>query len=772
MNEISSFGNWIRRRRKALDLTQTDLAGMVFCSLSMIKKIELDERRPSRVMAERLAECLEITGPGRTTFLAVASETVALDRFKPAIGSFASEQPVSNIRSHQPLTPFVGYGRELAEISSLIIENKSRMVTLVGLGGIGKTRLAIQTAIELTDHYSGGVYFISLVQLDHPKRIISAILGTLSQSRFALSDPKSYLLEYLHDKEMLLILDNFEHLLEGAALLADVINACPSLVMLITSRVPLNLSVEQVYEVRGLQVDALEGDEKPETIEAVQLFIQISRRAGNEEKLTSDTIATIVRICKLVEGMPLALEIAGSWARTRSFAQIEAGIKSDLEFLTSKMHDIPERHRSIQATFEFSWKILSEEEKRVFSILSIFRGGFNARAAETIAATDHSIIDSLVSKSLLMLGDADRYDFHELLRRFSELKLNDGEKPRHYRDLHLSYFLNLAERSLSEKKLEQPADPSRSIEKDMDNFRAALQTALEYPDQDRGLRLAVALETVWYRIGSLQEGMTWLNRMLELEKGQFPAFRAKALLHSSRIAQELGDFEQALILGKASLFIYKELRDNAGIGQALLIMGIVRYLNGEFEGGIKLLERSLSIFQQIGDEESQAQALIRVADLNMRRGMLDLARGQMEEALMISSRLDNQYWKAFSMGGLGEINRLQGKYLEAFELYKESIKIHWQEHHRLDLPYLIEAIALDFASLGKFGQSVFLWGAAETLRDKNLTPLPPSYRLSYAPVIEQTRKQLGEAEFLNFWQAGRNEPIEDVLYSSIGWPEK
>jgi predicted ATPase/transcriptional regulator with XRE-family HTH domain len=758
-----SFGYWVRRRRKALDLTQTELAGQVFCALSTIKKIELDERRPSRQMAERLAECLHIRDKEREVFLKAASAEVSFDQLSLPVDPVISKPAVSNLASYQPLTPFVGYEEELAHISDLMMQPDSRLITLVGPGGIGKTRIAIQVASKKLDHFPDGIYFVPLAQLDNPSYIPATILDALGLQLPAAKDPEVFLLDYLRDKEMLLVLDDFEHLLAGVDILVKLLQTSLSVLILVTSRQILNLRMEQVINVQGMKIppDITHGDF--ESYDSIRLFIQTARRVSSGFALRNENVASIVNICRQVGGMPLAIELAASWTRTRSCEEIESEIKDCLDILASTMQDVPERHRSIRAAFDFSWRLLLEEEKRVFSALSVFRGGFNLPAAEEIIGTYEETLEFLVNQSLLRRAHSSRYDMHILLRRYAEEKLDSTGGANLLRDAHLSFYLKLAENSVSRMAAVDEEPRYQPLEKELDNFRAALDWAIVSGAQEHGLRLASAIGSFWHEKGYLHEGICWLSSMLILNNGQFPSARASALIQSGYIERSLGNFEQAILLSKESLGIYKELKDKRGIGLSLMNLGIISYLNSEFERGARLLIKGLTMFQETGDEWNQAEALIHLGDLRTRQGKFDVASRLFQEALLLSKKLGNKLTMAFSLGGLGDICRLQGKYEQAVDFFKESLNIHWENKYNLDIPYVMEALALNYAGLGEYEKATLLLGAAESLRERYNSPIPPSYQENHASVIMEVRGVLGDIDFMRIWAKGHTTALEDIV---------
>jgi predicted ATPase len=662
----------------------------------------------------------------------------------------------------------VGHEIELAHITALIQQPDCRLITLVGPGGIGKTRLAIQAASVQLDRFPDGVFFVPLAQLNSPIYIPNTILDSLGLKVPPAQKPRSYLVDYLRKKAIFLVLDNFEHLFSGADLLVDLLRAAPAVTLLVTSREPLNMRMEHVFDVKGLEFPRATSTQGIESFDAIQLFIQTAQRVSSGFTLSSENIASIVNICKLVEGMPLAIELAASWVRRRTCTEVENQLESNLDILAGKMLDMPERHRSIRAAFDLSWRLLSEEEKRVFSALSVFRGGFHLQAATEIAATNEEVLAYLVGKSLLRRSASNRYDMHELLRRFSEEKLNNSGETRRLRDTHLSYFLRLAENSGPWSQEQQDRESFQPLERELDNFRASLSWALESHHQEAGLRLASALAPFWHENGYLKEGISWISQILNLDNGQFPLTRAMALVQSGSLASSMGDYELAKSLTSQALPIFMEQKDRRGIGLALLNLGILGYLEEEFERGARLLGKSQALFREIGDEQSLVEALIRLADLRMRQGKLNEATELWQEGYFLSRKLANPITVGFSLGGLGDIHRAQGKHKQAVEFHKQSLKIHWEQNHKVDIPYLLEALALDFAALALYDRAALLWGAADSLREEINAPLPPLYQHNYAPTRMGVRAGLGETNFIYALTEGRKLPLEQIIADVLG----
>jgi transcriptional regulator with XRE-family HTH domain len=388
IEEFVSFGEWVRRRRKMLDFTRVALAGLVACSADMIKKIERDERRPSLQLAELLAKQLQIPEQVTEKFLQMAR-----GKYVPTLRSplnLPAATPTQIIPSNLPqqLTPFIGREAELAEIATLLADPACRLLTLVGPGGMGKTRLALQAATEARDVFAHGVCYVRLAPLGSHEFLITTIADALNLSFHGTAEPKAQVMDYLQNKECLLLLDNFEHILAGATLLSKIVMAALGVKLLATSRERLNLQEEWVYDLQGMTFPETNADQTSkvsktfEVLEndysALQLFEQRARQAQATFDLAAEYPA-VVRICQLVDGMPLGLELAASWINLMSCWEIVLEIEQNLDFLATSLRNVPERHRSLRAVFEHSWQLLSDEEKRSSRNCQSFEVGLPAR---------------------------------------------------------------------------------------------------------------------------------------------------------------------------------------------------------------------------------------------------------------------------------------------------------------------------------------------------------------------------------------------------------
>jgi predicted ATPase/transcriptional regulator with XRE-family HTH domain len=622
MDTPSSFGAWLRRRRKALDHTQAELAHMVGCAVGTIKSIEADARRPSRQLAERLATALALTSDERVLFLKAARGLLIADQLVTQPDGTSHVEPV--VTMHQPcrvafpspLNMLIGRDRELAELEAMLADPGCRLITIIGPGGIGKTRLALAAA-EQAVGYRDGAVFVALAAINSPLSIAPAILNALGVPLHSEREPQAQLRDVLRHLTLLLVLDNLEQLLVpteheqymAAALLAELLAYAPDLHVLATSRERLGVPGEWLYDLGGLAVPQDATRLAIEHSSAGQLFLQRARQTRHQFVLTDKEAHAAAHVCSLVEGMPLAIELAAAGLRSRSITAIAEALETGVTALATGLRGLPERHRSILAAFEQSWLLLSDEERHVFARLSVSRGGFEQAASAHIAQASPQLLAALVDKSLLRWDGNGRYTIHELLRQYGSEKLAELGETEQAGSQHLAYYCTLAEQLEPELYGPQHATARELLDTELGNLRAALAWSLEHNIQV-GLRLADALDRYWNIYRPLQEGIGWLRQLLSHPDAAPPNLvRAKALLTLGGLLDSIGPAVEARSLAEEGLVIYRAVGDKAGIAQALLLLGILaEFLEGR-SADIPFVTQSLEYAREIGDQRTMAVAL-------------------------------------------------------------------------------------------------------------------------------------------------------------------
>lgn len=474
MDTDASFGRWLKQRRKALDLTQGDLAQRVGCATTTIRKLEAEKLRPSRQLAERLARALQLTGGEYATCVQLARLRAPL-LVPPPKTEHGSEEALT-----LPIgaTPLVGREAELAHLATMLADPTCRLVTLVGPGGIGKTHLALQVAANHCSHFRHGVVWVGLAAVQSPQLFVPTLAAGLNLTFATPNDAQRQLRSYLRAKHLLLVVDNMEHLLTETDLLLDLLHYAPAVKVLITSRERLQVQAEWVVDIAGLRVPLVnEPLEVPAAWPAVELFVQCARRADQNFVATQDE-ESIACICRLVDGLPLGIELAAAWVRVLTCAEIAHELAQSSSLLTTSRRDVPARHRSLQAVFEHSWNLLTDSEQRVLCQLSIFRGGCTRDAAEQVAGASFPILVALVDKSLVQRTRNGRYELPALVRECAAAKLHTlAEHEAVVYDRHCAYYVDLLQQCGMVVHAGKHAQAGATLSAERDNLRAACQWA-------------------------------------------------------------------------------------------------------------------------------------------------------------------------------------------------------------------------------------------------------------------------------------------------------
>lgn len=703
MDTGPSFGLWLKKRRRALDLTQDTLARRVGCSPATIRKIEADERRPSRQVAELLADVLEIAPADRATFVRVSRGERRTD-WLPAVAPLDAPSPTRATHLPMPPTPLIGREPELAALARLLSDPECRLLTVIGPGGIGKTRLAIEAASIQRERFTEGVYFVPLASLSSSEFIVPAIAEALGFAFFGPNEPKAQLLNYLRaaKRRMLIVLDNLEHLLDGAGLLAEILQRAPGVKLLTTSRERLNLQGEWAFDLHGLPVPPDTPTTKIEAYSAVVLFVRAAQRVRLDFDLSEQNRGEVARLCRLVDGMPLGIELAAAWTHVLSCREIAEEVERGLDFLATGQRDVPERHRSLRAVFDHSWKLLTEAEQRVLIRLAVFRGGFSREAAEQVAGASLAILSSLVSKSLVQRTEAGRYDLHELIRQHAAAHLEaDPAAGAAARQKHYAFYLALAEAADPQLRGSGQLEWLSRLEQEHDNLRAALEWSLAGDSEtsggqgDSALRLAGALRWFWQIRSYFHEGRGWLTKALRQSPERpatapsLPALtslegtgrlgnlraRACALEGLALLTNSLGNHGAAYGLAEQSVAICRELGDTQGLADALMVVGQTLRWQGEATLGHARLEEALALYREVGDRWNVARSLFSLGTYLADFGGDVAGRAMLEESSAILEELGDKFLFVSVLVSRGIIALISGDYPCARVHFDRSLAI-------------------------------------------------------------------------------------------------
>lgn len=703
------FGEWLKHQRRKRDLTQDELALQVGCSVFALRKIESGERRPSKQLASLLAKALEIPHEDHETFIRVARGDLRLERLPHPLPHNRIAQlalihsPSTPVHLPLPPTPLVGRETDLAAMERIFHTPHCRLLTITGPGGIGKTRLAIEFASHQVKAFPSGIYYISLTSLSSASHIIPAIADTLNYTFSGSNEPKDQLVRHimsLGPHPLLLVLDNMEHLLapqgtslveQGAAhVVSELLQCLPHLKLVLTSRERINLRGEWTYELHGLPTPPVELVNCVEEYSSATLFLQSAKRVQAGFELTHENQAVIAEICRYVEGIPLAIELAAAWVNVLTVDEIACEIHSSLDLLTTSLRDIPDRHRSIQATFDHSWTLLSEAEQAVMCKLAIFRGAFDRQAATQIAGASLQDLASLVAKSLVQHTEGGGYVLHEVIRQYSINHLVKNPQYISARNLHCEYFLNMLH--AREKALKSSAQQQalRELQDKLDDIRAAWDWAIEHQYLELLDSAIRCLGWFFETAGLLQEGIDLFAELIQIMPDQptdsiSPLKRqvwGKTLAQQCLLYFRKGQFNQARLGLENSLVILRSLSNPALLVDPLIYLGVIQHLDGELERSRALLSECLEASRISNDEWFSAYAIFNLGYVNSLEGRYAEATIQMREGLEIWRTLGDPHSISLGLNYLAPTLIYLGHFDEVINNLQESIRLSNQTRNR------------------------------------------------------------------------------------------
>ncbi len=639
-----------------------------------------------------------------------------------------------------PHTPTIGRDTELAEIVPRLLAERTRLVTLIGPGGIGKTRLAVELANLVGDELPDGAALVDLAPVADPRQLLPTIGRTLGLREGDAGGWPELLEAFLADRELLLVLDNMEHLVEGATALTPLLDAAPGLTLLSTSRRRLRLSAEQLVEVRPLQVDP-----------ARALLASRVAAAG----VTADVeegIAT--EVVERLEGMPLAIELAAPWFRRLAPAELLGLLDSRLTVLEDGPRDAPARQQTMRATIDWGFELLEPGPRHLLGRLSLFRRSFDAAAAADVGGMEHAsaALEELAESSLVVRADdGSGYSLLEVVREYAQsLPSADREG----RELHALHFLQLAE--TAEPALVGPEQGRwlERLETAHDDLRAALDWFAAEREATLQLRLATALGRFWYIRGYLSEGLERLQRGVADADGAPAELRANALRSASALAVLRGDYPQARELVSQALVLYRELGDSLGIVRALSNLGAILHGLGNLDAAAETLDECIAAAEELEERRPLALARNNRGDLALTQGDLDVARTEFEQSLALLREADDIANVARSLYNLGAVALQQERSDDARRLLVEALDLSDSVDDKEDIAWCLTALASIGASAGRLDDAALVLGFARALLERiNATSKPNELRLSES-TFEQLEARLGRPALDELLSAG------------------
>ena len=765
------------------------------------------------------------------------ASTRDLARELAAIRNRLSEKPVRKMEPRPtnipvPRTGFVGREKEAAVVKDLLLRQDVRLITITGPGGIGKTRLAVEVASGLAETFPGGIHFVPLSPLSDPGLIISVIVQTLGIRKVGGQSALEILKKNLHDSlraPMLFVLDNFEHLVQAAPTVAELLSVGPNLKILVTSRAALHVYGEHEFPVPTLAVPdsrSMPAVEALSQYPAVALFVQRAVAANPDFALNLQNAPAVTEICARLDGLPLAIELAAARVKVLSPSSMRTRLASRLQFLTGGARDLPQRQQTLRAAIDWSYDLLNAAEQRLFRRLSVFVGGCTLEGVEAVCNTkidlDLDLLEgmaSLVDKSLLQqveqANGESRFVMLETIREYAREKLEASLEEAPTKRAHAAYYLVLAEEDATEESSAERAVWLERFALEHDNFRAALEWLTETGDAEWGLRLGAALFRFWETREYLAEGRDRLGKLLKIVGAAAPTkARVRALFAAGVLAGEQGDYFSADTLIRESLDIARQLRDKQGVAVSLNALAVFARDRGDVAIAHSLFEESLVLWRELGDQKAVARSLSNLANvvemqsdysrarslyteclsifqgLGDRTGVAwslnyqgDVARDQgdsaaartlYEQGLAIFRELGDRWGIAGTLADLGNLEREEQNWPTALSLYRESLKIFLELEHKRGIARLLECFACSAAAQLQPERSLRLAGAAAALRQNIGAPLTSAEQVKLEANLNMSRRTLtntaGTTAWFEGWTAPVDKAIKEVLVSEAAAP--
>jgi predicted ATPase len=718
-----------------------------------------------------------------------------------------------------PLTTFVGREAEMEEILHLL--RVSRLLTLTGTGGSGKTRMAVEIGRRMRQDVTDGAWLVELAGVQDGglvPRTIASILGVAETSSQLSTDS---IIDLLRTRALLLIIDNCEHLVDACAVLVErLVQACPALTVLVTSREPLRIMGETVYSVPGLTLPARDGEQTAQSLlksDAVRLYLARAASVRPSFTLTDANAAAVSQICRRLDGLPLALELSASWVNLLAEYDIASRLDDRFRLLARGSRTAPPRHQALRATFDWSYELLTPIEQTMLARLSVFVGGWQPDAAEYVCAGGSirgadvlDLLARLVDKSLVHVETQQhglRHRLLETVREYAADRLRTAGQEAEILRRHRDWFLVLARQPVPQ--VDTPLRAQRLLRLDLehDNLRAALGWSSQDSFSDAFVGLAAALGPFWEARGHAAEGLGWTERALQ-EAGALPDdLRARAAASAGKLAfllgeydlatrrleegralyertadrqgvadtaimlgeisQFQGDYDRAAVCFSTSLTLSKELDDPYGTARALRELAVVASYRGEFDQAVTLCEESLAFRRRIGDRGGIVGALATIARVELLRRDYPRAVALFEEALALCREIGPTQLYANVLVDAGSAYTGLGELVQALACQRESLTFSRGTGARFGVSTCLVAIAVTLYRMGELQRATRLVGAAERLRDELNAPMPPAYRPGHDGLVRRLREKLGEERFVAAWLVGRSLPFDDAIAEAL-----
>ncbi|HYU98019.1 MAG TPA: protein kinase [Pyrinomonadaceae bacterium] len=721
---------------------------------------------------KQLKKQLELPEAGRGNSATDRQTHTETKLFKSGTGEETSNLPPHNLSSRH--TKLIGREKEIRQIKDLLRHDDVRLLTLTGAGGTGKTSLAQAIAREMLPEFANGVFFIELGAIRQPELVASTIAQPLGVKEAGGKPVFEALKDYLRDKHLLLVIDNFEQVLPAAPNIGELLTVGP-LKVVMTSRALLHLSPEREFVVSPLAVpleNSKRSVEDLQEIGAVKLFVERARSARSSFALVEENARSVVEICTQLDGLPLAIELAAARVKILSAQTIRAKLGHSLKLLTGGPLDSPARQQTMRGAVEWSYELLTEEEKRLFRELAVFAGGFTLEAVEAICDCTSiegievlDLITSLVDKSLIVskvrTNRESRFRMLEVIREYADEASGVNGDAEEMRNRHAAYFLVLAE---AEPHLDsaKAAEWVIRLEEEHDNLRAALRWSLE-KDPEKAARLAAGLINFWILHGHLTQGREWLEEVLKRGNKISIAMRRKVLTAAGRMAQLQGDYERAAKLYEEGLAEAKIARDLPQMALSGRGLAATAYLQGDFKSARRFVEEALLISRELKDRFAIAASLNRLGDIARMEENYEVAHTLFEESIAIFRQLGDKNAVSNSLNNLGAVAFAVGEYRTAGAYFAEALTTAQEFGNKIVISYSLNGVAALAAECGDPKRAALLAGASKELHHSIGFQTEPAERRFRDAYLAALREALDEATLSVAYEQGRKLKLEEAI---------
>lgn len=755
--DTSTFGYWLRRRRKALDWTQAELARRVHCTAAMIRKIEADERKPSRQLADALAAQLNLPADQRAAFLRAARHGMGLDDVTAPIAA----RPPNNLPA--PLTSLIDRVRDIATVTALLTRDNVRLLTLIGPPGIGKTRLCLQSAENVLTHFPDGAWFVDLAPVSEPAFVLPTIARALNIAESGASSPLQQLAATLTDKRVLLALDNFEQVADAAPDMSELLKACLGLKILATSRVPLHVYGEHEYAVPALSLPPR--DIAPNQLieyESVQLFLARVREHQSSFAIAPVNASLVADVCIRLDGVPLALELAAASLRRMTLEQLVTALSGKPNWLPSlhtPARDLPPRQRTLYNAIAWSYNLLDEPTQTVFRNLGVCVGGFDAAVATAICEQDAYHIGralATLTDHSLLARELERWRMLEMIREFALEQMSVDERALAQRR-HALHFVARLDAIVSE-------DLSQ-IELDHDNFRAALRWAIRARDGLLALTMCGKLADYWETRDYLREGLVFAREVLAISENVEPRLRINFLGSVGHLAWNRHEFEAALALTEQGIALARTMGLGIELPYMFNVLARIFIEQGDYARAEQTLRDCIQLSQNNHNADDLARATTQLGEVALAGGRLDEAQWLSEQALaLLGNRIE--LFTVMAHTNLAEIALARDDYTRAHEELQRAAP-HFHVHTRRSLCFLATLagwfIIVPRARKDATQHGVELFGAVAGLTERTGAPPSAMYRALNETRSEIARQQLTAREWQEAWNRGGTMTLEQAI---------